>query len=168
MYIISQSIKISRGRSSDFVLSVETRGSTRLGHSSKVSSCSVVELRSRSRDLCPQSLPPATRLHAKDGPIAFHSLKRMGLAWCNCFPWLCPCLAQLPQCVLRTAYHLSWSLLCSGHCSVLVTPGFSSTLPPWLQALKWFPKLDSAQLAQLQASLITAWFTKQRHVLFNS
>ena len=121
MYIISQSIKISRGRSSDFVLSVETRGSTRLGHSSKVSSCSVVELRSRSRDLCPQSLPPATRLHAKDGPIAFHSLKRMGLAWCNCFPWLCPCLAQLPQCVLRTAYHLSWSLLCSGHCSVPVT-----------------------------------------------
>ena len=72
---------------------------------------------------------------------------------------------SLPS-VLVTA--LFRSLLCSGHCSVLVTPGFSSTLPPWLQALKWFPKLDSAQLAQLQASLITAWFTKQRHVLFNS
>ena len=52
--------------------------------------------------------------------------------------------------------------------SVLVTPGFSSTLPPWLQALKWFPKLDSSQLAQPQASHIAAWFMKQHHFLFNS
>ena len=103
-----------------FLSCVETRGSARLGHSSKVNSCSVVELRSRSRVLCPQSLPLAMRIHTKDVPIAFYSLKRMGLAWCNCFPWLTPVEPSRPS-VCWGQPTICPDLLCPGHYCVPVT-----------------------------------------------
>lgn len=113
-------------------------GSGKRRNSSKANRCSAAELRSRARAFCPQSLPLATKPRAKVDQLLLYSPERERLA-SDVFGE--NSLASLPQ-------------------SQLCLSSFPSALPPWFLVQNLFPRLDSASLAWLPASLLTAWFPK--------
>lgn len=129
-------------------------GSVRLSNLSKVNSHLAVELGSRARAVCPQSLPLATKQCEKDGSVAFCSLKTVRLALRTYFHWLCPCWSPLHLCLVRTVCIFASIKLCVSQASLaLCLPGsWSRSHSPNLNLPHW----PDCRLP----SLIIVWFTK--------